>query len=69
LLIMAFACLLMWGGSAMALSTMHDTIPTLGISESFRYLPSIIAGVLIISFSIEHLLMLFVAKPSGSPWN
>jgi TRAP-type transport system small permease protein len=68
-LIMAFACLLVWGGGAMALSTMHDTIPTLGISEAFRYLPSIIAGVLIIAFSIEHLLMLFIAKPSGSPWN
>ncbi|MGZ5195535.1 MAG: TRAP transporter small permease [Ramlibacter sp.] len=68
-LIMAFACLLMWGGGAMALSTMHDTIPTLGISESLRYLPAIIAGVLIVLFSIEHLLMLFVAKPSGSPWN
>jgi TRAP-type C4-dicarboxylate transport system permease small subunit len=54
LLILAFAVLLFWGSWHMATSTWHDTIPTLGISEAFRYLPPIVAAVLIAIFSIEH---------------
>ncbi len=54
-LILAFAALLLWGSVHMALSTYHDTIPTLGISEAFRYLPPVLAAVLIAIFSIEHL--------------
>ena len=57
---MLFAVVLLWGSVQMGLSTRHDTIPTLGISESFRYLPVIMAGVLIILFSIEHLMVLLV---------
>src|SRR5881392_4511760 len=41
LLVMAFAVLLLTGGIEMAWSTMHDTIPTLGIPESTRYMPAI----------------------------
>lgn len=55
LLILAFAVLLFYGSWHMATSTWHDTIPTLGISEAFRYLPPIMAAVLIAIFSIEHL--------------
>ena len=64
LLTLAFATILVWGSLQMALSTFHDTIPTLGISEAIRYMPSTIAGILIILFAIEHLLMLFIQKPS-----
>jgi TRAP-type transport system small permease protein len=61
LLILLFAIVLLWGSVEMGLSTRHDTIPTLGISEAFRYLPMVIAGVLIALFSVEHLLRRFVA--------
>ncbi len=61
-LILAFAVLLFYGSWHMATSTYHDTIPTLGISEAFRYLPPIMAAVLIGIFSIEHLATQFV-KP------
>ena len=40
-------------------STWHDTIPTLGISEAFRYLPPVLAALLIGLFSIEHLVAQF----------
>ena len=56
-LIFAFAALLLWGSLHMAESTGHDTIPTLGISEAFRYLPPIAAGLLIGLFSLERLLL------------
>ena len=62
LLILAFAALLLWGSLHMATSTYRDTIPTLGISEAFRYLPPIMAAVLIAIFSIEHLATQFL-KP------
>ena len=61
-LILAFAVLLFYGSWHMATSTYHDTIPTLGISEAFRYLPPIMAAVLIGIFSIEHLATQFL-KP------
>lgn len=56
LLILAFAVLLLWGSGHMALSTWHDTIPTLGVSEAFRYLPPVMAALLIGLFPVEHLL-------------
>jgi TRAP-type transport system small permease protein len=65
LLILAFAALLFWGSVHMALSTYHDTIPTLGISEAFRYLAPVIAAVLIAIFSIEHLAAQFMRRRGG----
>jgi TRAP-type C4-dicarboxylate transport system permease small subunit len=67
LLILAFAALLLWGSVHMATSTWRDTIPTLGISEAFRYLPPIMAAVLIAIFSIEHLVAQFIRRPGGAP--
>jgi TRAP-type C4-dicarboxylate transport system permease small subunit len=57
-----FALVLVWGSLQMALSTGGDRIPTLGISEAWRYLPVIVAGVLIALFSIEHVLRPAVPK-------
>lgn len=57
-LILAFAAVLFWGSVQMGTSTWHDTIPTLGISEAFRYLPPVAAGVLIMLFSIQRLIAL-----------
>jgi TRAP-type C4-dicarboxylate transport system permease small subunit len=62
LLVMAFAVLLLTGGTEMGWSTWSNLIPTLGLSESIRYAPAIIAGFLIILFSLQHLLLLFVRK-------
>ena len=51
-----FACVILYGAYEMALSTHDNTIPTLGISEAWRYLPLIIAGALIALFSIDRML-------------
>ena len=64
-----FAIALIAGGVEMAVSTHHDTIPTLGISESVRYVPVLIAGVLITLFSIEHMLAQFTGKEVHSSWH
>jgi TRAP-type C4-dicarboxylate transport system permease small subunit len=53
----------------MAVSTHNDTIPTLGISESYRYLPVLIAGVLITLFSIEHMIAQFTEREVVPSWH
>ncbi len=64
-----FALALMAGGAEMALSTRDDTIPTLGISEAVRYIPIVLAGLLITLFSIEHLVALFGGKEVIPSWH
>ena len=64
-----FAQFLFFGGWAMGLSTMGSTIPTLGISEAYRYLPVVIAGALISIFSIEHILAILLKRKVVSSWN
>ena len=51
-----FAGVILYGAYEMALSTHDNKIPTLGISEAWRYLPLIIAGALIALFSIDRML-------------
>ena len=51
-----FAGVILYGAFEMAKSTHDNLIPTLGISEAWRYLPLIIAGALIALFSIDRML-------------
>ena len=51
-----FAGVILYGAFEMARSTHDNLIPTLGISEAWRYLPLIIAGALIALFSIDRML-------------
>ena len=46
----------------LAESVVGYKIPTLGVSEGFKYAPPRIAGVLIVLFSIEHMLALSGAQ-------
>ena len=64
-----FAVVLFAGAGEMAVSTHGSTIPTLGISEAWRYAPIMIAGVLITLFSIEHLIALFTGKEVIPSWH
>jgi len=69
LLSIAFALSLLGGGYLMALSTYASTIPTLGLSEAYRYLPVISAGVLITLFSTEHIVALFKSEKVIPSWH
>jgi TRAP-type C4-dicarboxylate transport system permease small subunit len=64
-LVMAFAVLLLTGGTEMAWSTWSNMIPTLGVSEAIRYVPPILAGFLILLFALQHLLLLLWNSPSS----
>jgi TRAP-type transport system small permease protein len=69
ILALLFGVALIIGGGKMAISTYANTIPTLGISEAFRYLPGLVAGSLIILFSIEHLIAQFSSKKVIASWH
>ena len=69
LITIVFGASLVWGCSMMAHSVWDNKMPTLGISEAYRYLPCVAAGVLIILFSIEHLIAMFTDKEVIPSWH
>lgn len=69
LITIVFGCFLSWGTFVMAQSVLGNQIPTLGISEAYRYAPCVIAGVLIVLFSIEHLIAMSTDKEVIPSWH
>ncbi len=64
-----FGVALMWGCTMMAMSVWPNGIPTLGISEAWRYIPCVVAGALIVLFSIEHIIAMFTDKEVVPSWH
>ncbi|MBS1155535.1 MAG: C4-dicarboxylate transporter permease [Proteobacteria bacterium] len=64
-----FGIALVWLGLLMAVAVFPTRIPSLGIRESWRYVPVIISGVLMILFSIEHLIAMFTDKKVIPSWH
>jgi len=64
-----FGGILAWGCTVMAISVGPNMIPTLGISEAYRYIPCVVAGVLIVLFSIEHLIAMSTDKEVIPSWH
>jgi TRAP-type C4-dicarboxylate transport system permease small subunit len=69
LVMIFFGVLLCTGSMIMASSVWENIIPTLPISEAVRYAPGIIAGGLIVLFSIEHLIALYTNEEVVPSWN
>lgn len=64
-----FGGFLVWGCGKMGLAVWGSWIPTLGISETWRYVPGVISGVLVILFSIEHLIALYTDTEVEPSWH
>ena len=64
-----FGVLLSIGCWIMAVTVSINIIPTLPISEAFRYAPGVVAGVLIILFSVEHLIAMVKNEKVIPSWN
>ena len=69
LLTLPFGALLAWNCASMFQSVAGYKIPTLGVSESWRYVPMVIAGVLIMLFSIEHIVALLRDEEVVPAWH
>jgi TRAP-type C4-dicarboxylate transport system permease small subunit len=57
-LVAFFGAVMAWNCAILGMSVVDYNIPTLGISEGLRYLPACACGVLILLFSIEHIIAL-----------
>ena len=57
-LVLLFGLVMAWQCGILAESVWEYKLPTLGISEAFRYLPAVLAGALIALFSFEHIVAL-----------
>jgi TRAP-type C4-dicarboxylate transport system permease small subunit len=69
LLTLLFGVLLAWNCALMFESVAGYKIPTLGLSESWRYVPMVLAGLLIVLFSIEHILALLRGTEVKPAWH
>jgi TRAP-type transport system small permease protein len=68
-LVMLFGAAMIWNGSVLGMSVSSYKIPNLGLPEALRYVPLIVSGVLIISFSIEHVIALVQGKQVVPSWH
>lgn len=64
-----FGAIMAWNGAILAASVAPYKIPTLGISEAFNQAPLVISGVLIVLFSIEHVVALFRGEEVKPAWH
>lgn len=68
-LTITFGVALIWCGTLMAISVYPNRITSIGITEAWRYVPCVVAGVLFILFSIEHLIAMFTGKEVTPSWH
>ncbi|WP_246165238.1 TRAP transporter small permease [Pigmentiphaga aceris] len=68
LLVMAFGAMMAWFCGVLAESVSTYRIPTLGISDAWKYVPAIISGVLITLFSIEHIIAIVRKQKVVPAW-
>jgi TRAP-type C4-dicarboxylate transport system permease small subunit len=61
----AFGFGMIWFGGQLAMKTAQNTMPSLGISGAFEYLPIIAGGVFAILFTIERILRRLAGLPTA----
>jgi TRAP-type transport system small permease protein len=69
LLVLVFGVVMAWNCGVLAASVWSYKIPTLGISEAFKYIPPAMAGVLVALFSLEHLIALARGEEVEPSWH
>ena len=67
-LILLFGVAMAWNCVLLAESVWGYRLPTLWISEGWRYVPATIAGVLMVMFSIEHIIALAQGREVEPAW-
>ncbi|NKK71907.1 TRAP transporter small permease subunit [Rhizobium leguminosarum bv. viciae] len=61
--ILAFGAGMVWYGGALMSLTWNTTLPSLGISGAFDYLPLVGGGVLAVIFSLERIVLRLAGEP------
>jgi len=68
-LVLGFGLVMAYNCSVLAQSVWDYKIPTLGLSEAFKYVPPAMAGVLITLFSLEHIIALARGEEVEPSWH
>jgi len=68
-LVLSFGVVMAYNCAVLAQSVWDYKIPTLGLSEAFKYAPPAMAGVLIALFSIEHIIALVRGEEVEPAWH
>lgn len=68
-LVLLFGAVMAWQCTLLALSVAGYKIPTLGVSEAFKYAPPAVAGALVALFSLEHILALLAGDEVVPAWH
>jgi TRAP-type C4-dicarboxylate transport system permease small subunit len=68
-LVLGFGLVMAYNCAVLAQSVWDYKIPTLGLSEAFKYAPPAFAGVLIALFSIEHIIALLRDEEVEPSWH
>jgi TRAP-type C4-dicarboxylate transport system permease small subunit len=69
LLVGTFGALMVYGGQLWMVAKWGEKKPMLPVPDGIDYLPVVIAGVLIVLFSIEHIVALLQGKVVEPAWN
>ena len=68
-LVLGFGLVMAYNCAVLAQSVWDYKIPTLGLSEAFKYAPPALAGVLIALFSLEHIIALIHGEEVEPSWH
>ena len=68
-LVLIFGVVMAYNCALLAQSVWDYKIPTLGLSEAFKYAPPAMAGVLIALFSLEHIIALVRGEEVEPAWH
>jgi len=68
-LVLSFGVVMAYNCAVLAQSVWNYKIPTLGLSEAFKYAPPAMAGVLIALFSLEHIIALIRGEEVKPSWH
>jgi TRAP-type transport system small permease protein len=68
-LVAIFGLAMVYNGFILGESVASYQLANVGISESWRYVPLVVSGLLIILFSIEHLIALIAGEEVEPAWN
>jgi TRAP-type C4-dicarboxylate transport system permease small subunit len=68
-LVLGFGLVMAYNCAVLAQSVWDYKIPTLGLSEAFKYAPPAMAGVLIALFSLEHIIALVRGEEVEPAWH
>jgi len=68
-LVLGFGLVMAYNCAVLAQSVWDYKIPTLGLSEAFKYAPPALAGVLIALFSLEHIIALVRGEEVEPSWH